>query len=414
MSVWQKMKTKAVTVIRRALSLTDPAGWPGTENSESGESVSTERLLGLSTAWACVNLHAGTIGSLPFIVYQRLSDGSRRVASEHWLYRLVHDSPNADQTALDFWEFIQACLELRGNGYAYAPRAKDGRVISLEPIPADVVAVRRKDDGLLWYSYPNAKGETIERSQKEIFHIRGFGGGALGGLSTIAFGRHTFGLAIAIDRSASSTFRNGLRTWGALKFPDWLKENQRKETREYLEREHAGASKTGKPLILEGGVEWQEMAFSPEDSQMLQSRGFSVEEVCRFFGVPPVLIGHTEKVSAWGSGIVEITLGFVKFGLRRRAKRIEQAVGKQLLTPEDRAAGYFAEFSLEGLLRGAPKERSDFYRTMTQSGIMSINECRALENLSAVAGGEAPRLQMQNVPLAASIGTQGLVSLPEE
>lgn len=414
MGLLQKLRTKAVTVIRRALSLVDPTTWPDGGQSESGENVSPERLLGLSTAWACVNLQAGTIGSLPAIVYQRQSDGSRRRAPDHWLYRLIHDSPNADQTALDFWEFMQACLELRGNAYAYAPRARDGRVIAMEPVPADFVEVRREEDGSLSYSYPGPKGSTVKRKQSEMLHIRGFGGGPLGGLSTIAFGRHSFGLSIAIDRSASAFFKKGLRSWGALKFDEWLKPNQRAEVREVLEREHMGASNSGKPLILEGGVEWQQMGFSPEDSQMLQSRAFSVEEVCRWFGTPPVLIGHTEKVSAWGSGIVEIILGFVKFGLSRRVKRIEQALAKQLLTPEDRAAGYYVEFALEGLLRGAPKERSEFYRTMTQAGIMSINECRALENLEGVPGGEAPRLQMQNVPLAAAIGSTPLLTQPSE
>lgn len=413
MSIWSSFKTKAVSIIRRALSLTDPATWPDDGQSDSGENVTAERLLGLSTAWACVNLHAGTIGSLPFLVYQKQADGSSIVRSDHWLYRLLHDSPNSDQTALDFWEFMQAVLEIRGNAYAYAPKAAGGRTISLQPIPADFVQVRRLDNGDLEYTYPDAKGVPQKRKQSDMFHIRGFGGGPLGGLSTLAFGRHVFGVAIALDKSAGRTFKNGLRSPGILKFKDWLKAEQRKETREILEREHLGAGNSGKPLILEGGVEWQTMSLSPEDAQMLQSRGFSVEEICRFFQAPPVLVGHTEKVSAWGTGIEQIIQGYIKFGLRRRCKRIEQAVHKQLLTPADRAAGIYVEFALEGLLRGDPKARAEFYRVMTASGIMSINECRRLENLPPVPGGDVPRLQQQNVPLGMSISNGALVTMPD-
>jgi HK97 family phage portal protein len=396
----ERLKTKAVTAIRRALSLTDPSTWPGYNTSEAGETVTGERIMGLSTAWACVNLNAGTIGSLPLLVYKREKDGSRAIAYDHWLYKLIHDSPNAEQTALDFWEFIQTSLELRGNGYARAPRAQSGRVIALIPISADYMEVRRLDDGRLQYEYPGPKGERVKVAQSEMFHIRGFGGGVLGGLSTIAFGRHAFGLAIAVDKTASSTFKNGIRPSGILRFANWLKPDQRGETRDILERDHMGAGRSGKPLILEGGVEFMKTSFSPEEGQMLESRQFSVEEICRFFGVPPVLIGHTEKVSAWGTGISEITEGFVKFTLRRRCQRIEQCIEKQLMLPEDRAAGYFVEFSLEGLLRGSPKARAEFYKTMVSIGVMTINECRRLENLPPVPGGDVPRLQMQNVPLS--------------
>jgi HK97 family phage portal protein len=139
--------------------------------------------------------------------------------------------------------------------------------------------------------------------------------------------------------------------------------------------------------------------MKPEDAQMLESRAFSVQEVCRFFGVPPFMIGHTEKVTSFGSGLTEQVLGFQKFTLRRRLKRIEQALEKQLLTAAERAAGMSIEFNLDGLLRGDATARATFYQQMTQIGAMTINEVRALENLPAVTGGEVPRMQMQNVPI---------------
>jgi HK97 family phage portal protein len=111
------------------------------------------------------------------------------------------------------------------------------------------------------------------------------------------------------------------------------------------------------------------------------------------------MVGHTEKSTSWGTGIEQQTIGFQKFTLRRRLKRIEQAVSKQLLSAADRAAGVTVEFNLEGLLRGDTETRAAFYTSMTQIGAMTINDVRRLENLPPVEGGDVPRMQMQNVPI---------------
>ncbi|MBK3745928.1 phage portal protein, partial [Paraburkholderia aspalathi] len=228
--------------------------------------------------------------------------------------------------------------------------------------------------------------------------IRGFGGDPVGGISTLRFARNAFGLAQSAERSASEMFLNGLRPSGVLKFKPWLNELQREVAKKELAAKMA-VGNGGMPLILEGDTEWKQITISPEDAQMLETRTFSVEEVCRFFGVPPHMVGHTSKATSFGSGIESQTLGFQKFTLRRRFKRIEQVIEKQLLTPADRAAGIVVEFNQEGLLRGDTKGRASFYQTMTGIGAMTINEVRKLENLPPVEGGDVPRMQMQNVPI---------------
>lgn len=366
--------------------------------SDSGI-MGTAVALSLSAAWACVNLLVGTQASLPLMVYRTARNGERTVANDHSLYRVLHDSPNADQTALDFWEFICACLELQGNAYSEVDRASDGRVIALDvPIPPEAMTVRRLDNGALQYeSSLNGKRRTFP--QERILHIRGFGGSPLGGLSTLSFGRQAFGLARSINSAASATFRNGVRTSGVMSTDKPFTGAQRKETEEILQQKYAGAMNDGRPMLLDNGLKWQSISINPEDAQMLQSRAFSVEEICRFFGVPPFMVGHTEKSTSWGTGLEQQTLGFQKFTLRRRLKRIEQALEKQLLTPKDRIDGITIEFNLEGLLRADSKARSEFYRTMTQIGAMTINEVRSLENLPPVEGGGVPRMQAQNIPI---------------
>jgi len=311
---------------------------------------------------------------------------------------LVHDSPNFDQSAVDFWEYLCVGLELHGNAYAEIATRADGSVYSLTPIRPDLMTVRRTSAGRLEYTWTE-DGKARKADQLQILHIRGFGGSPLGGASTLSACRQTFMGALAAENAASGMFTNGAMPSGVLSTDKTLTPDQRKLAEELLVEKFVGALNVGRPMLLDNGVKWDQLSITPEDSQMLETRRFGVEEICRVFGVPPHMIGHTENSTSWGTGLEQQTLGFQKFTLRRRMKRIEQALSKQLMTPADRAQGLAIEFNLEGLLRGDSAGRSAFYNTMTQMGAMTINEVRALENLPPVEGGDVARMQMQNVPI---------------
>lgn len=400
---------KMAQVVRRLL-VRDVAGWyPDGNRSDAGEVVTEPGVLAISSVWACVNLLAGTIASLPLMVYRTNSKGERTLARNHPLFRILHDAPNYDQTAVDFWEFICASVELWGNAYARITR-QNGEITGLVPIRPDIMNVRRLENGTLEYRWSKDGKQFVETDQT-MLHIRGFGGDPLGGMSTLHFGRHAFGLARAIDKAAAGTFSNGMLSQVALTFERWLSPEQRALAETKLAEKFVGAKNAGRPIILEGGTKAEALSIKPEDAQMLESRGFSVEEICRFFGVPPFMVGHTSKSTSWGTGLEQQTLGFQKFTLRRRLKRIEQACEKQLLTPEERARGLTIEFNLEGLLRGDSAARASFYQSALTNGWMTINEVRALENMPGVEGGDVPRMQMQNVPITEA-GKQQQAAIP--
>lgn len=384
----------------RPVTVYEPDGWPGIASEPAGE-VSESSALALSAAWACLNLLVGTQASLPLMVY-RQQGSARIVARDHPLYRILHDSPNADQTSLDFWEMQCLALELKGNAYA----EKDfvgSRLIGLTPVHPETVTARRRSDGEIEYRW-TLYGVTRVGTSADLLHIRGFGGSPLGGLSTLTHARQALGLAGAINRAALSTFVHGLRPSGVLSFDKVMNPAAREELEKLLAAKFMGAMNAGRPMLLEAGGKWEQITFNPEDAQMLESRAFSVEEICRFFGVPPFMVGHTEKTTSWGSGLEQQILGFQKFTLRRRLKRIEAALMKQLLTPADVAAGITIEFNLEGLLRGDSAARASFYTALLNAGVMTINEVRALENLPPVQGGDVPRMQSQNVPITQATG----------
>ena len=254
------------SAVVRSLTIREPDGWVSdAARADSGELVTFETAMALSAVWSCVNLLSGTIGTLPLSIYQKKGD-SRIEAVNHPLYSVLHESPNFNLTAVDFWEFMAASLELKGN--AYARKVKTGkRIVSLEPIYAEVVATQNTD-GSLRYRWTE-DGNSFDTTESDVLHIRGFGGNALGGFSTLHFARNSFGIARAVDKSAGSTFKNGLRPSGALTFEKFLNEEQRKIVEERLVKKFFGAVNSGRPLILEGGTKWEPLTINPEDAQML-------------------------------------------------------------------------------------------------------------------------------------------------
>lgn len=366
--------------------------------SYAGEMVSERTALQLSTVWSCVNLLAGTVASLPVMVYRADAQGQRSDAKDHPLYALLHDSPNADQTALDFWEFVQASLELWGNAYARKQFGSRDQLIGLVPIMPNSMSVRRLTTGVIEYRWVE-EGRQFRGTEADVFHIRGFGGNPLGGLSALSYGRESLGRARAIQRTSGEMFRNGLRASGAFKFAEFLSPEEREiAEREMVER-YAGSANAGKPMLLEGGADFVNLSIKPDDAEMLATENMTVEDLCRWFGVLPYMIGHGGS-DHMGTGLEQQVIAFEKFTLRRRLARNEQAIRKQLLTDADRARGVTVEFSLDGLLRGDAVARHAAYKAGLDGGYYTINQVRRFENLPPIDGGDVPRLQMQYVPLS--------------
>lgn len=361
--------------------------------------------IGLSATWACVQLIAGTIASLPLMVYRTDANGVRTVAKDHPLYFVLHDSPNFDQTAVDFWEVMAASIELHGNAYALMERRQDGTLTALHPIRPDLVKVRRRENGALEYRWTE-NGKQIVKSGDKVLHIRGSLGDALSGASTLSMCRSVFDDALAAEDAAGAMFSNGVNPSGILRTKPEIKlsSQQRAELEDLLIKKYQGSIRQGRPMLLDNGLEWQQLSIDPADAQMLESRKFSGEQICRIFGVPPGMVGFGDKASNWGTGKEVDVLGFQKFTLRKRLKRIEQALLKQLVPlAERRSQGITIEFNFEGLLRGDTASRYEAYEKAIRMGIATRNECRALENLPPIEGGDVVTVQMQDIPLADAI-----------
>lgn len=365
---------------------------------DSQQNISGDVALSIDTVWSCVRLLSETIGTLPLGLYKKDEKGGRTAETSHYLYALLHDSPNADQTAAEFWEAVIACLCIWGNFYAEIVRNSSKDIIALNFLRPDLMSVVRDRNGARIYRYSDPK-KSVDFAESKVFHVRGFGIGGDVGLSPIAYARKTLNLAADTDLAAASAMRNGVRPGGFLIVPKGATKEQKIELRETFIDPITGAGATARAGILEQGLDWKEVkGMPPEDLQLLQARGFNVEVICRWFRVPPFMVGHTEKTTSWGTGLEQQMIGFLTFSLRPYLTRIEQAVKKQLIKPEERGSIY-AEFILEGLLRADSAGRAAIQNSQSQNGILTRNEIRAMENRPPMEGGDVLTVQSNLVPL---------------
>lgn len=386
-----------------ALKVQDPENSRRGSQSETwaGRAPGVDGAMQLATWFSGVRCTAETVGTLPMGFYKRQADGGKEAATDHYLYDLLHDSPNADQTAAEFWEGVIVCLCNHGDFFARKEFLGD-RLISLTPLsPArGDMDVKRDTNGVLRYRYVY-RGKAENDTEDKIFHIRGFGDGGDRGLPLVYLARQTLAISEAIAASTGATFKNGMRASAFFTAPPNVKMNadQRKEFKETFIDPYVGAEATASAGLLEHGFDVKTVSLSPKDAELLMSWKFSIEEICRWIRIPPILIGHTgEGQTMWGSGIEQIMLAWLTLGLRPYLTRIEQAIKKRLIVPAQRKL-FFAEFNVEGLLRADSAGRAALLSALGQNGFLTRNEGRALDNRPSMPGGNILTVQSNLVPL---------------
>lgn len=387
-----------------ALKVQDPENSRrGQGDTWAGRDVGPDGAMQLSTYWSCVRLHGETVGTLPIGIFEKAKDGSKQPAS-HWLSDLLQDSPNAEQTASEFIESQVVSMCIHGNAYSLKDKRDDKSIISLTPLsgaPGDMNR-RRDAQGVLRYSFTHRGRHYSDLTEDDIFHVRGFGDdGNGGGLSVVQYARQSLAIAEGVEASSGATFRNGMKSSIFFTAPPGVKMNadQRKDFRTAFIDPYVGGEATNAGL-LEQGFDVKTVSLPPKDAELLLTRRFSVEDICRWLRTPPVLIGHSaDGQTMWGSGVEQIMLGWLTLGLRPYLTRYEKSIKKRLLRPVDRARGIFAEFNVEGLLRADSAGRAALMSSLAQNGLLTRNEGRALDNRPPMDGGDVLTVQSNLVPL---------------
>ena len=368
------------------------AAIPGAPLISDTANVGVDGALQISTVWACIDRRATTIASLPFFVYEQIK-GEKVLARAARLFALLHDSPNSRMTPFEFWRAMMMNHDLRGNAYARIERDANGEALALWPMPTDQVEPMVLPDASMVYKYSFGNDIAILAAEN-VLVLKNLGNGTTG-LAKLDFMRASTDEAAKAQGAASRLFANDGKPAGILMFDKVLDKTQREAVKRNFEGMTEGG--TSRLFVLEANTKYEQVSMSPADLQLLETRKFSIEEICRWFDVPPVLVHHS-NVTAWGSGIEQLVQGFYTLTIRPMLINIEQATRKRVMTPRQRVT-MAVEFSLDALLRGNPKDRAEMYAKGLQNGWITRAEVRQLEGWPRMDGTDQLTAQSNLVPL---------------
>ena len=372
--------------------------------SSSGKSVTERSAMQMTAVYSCVRILAEAVAGLPLHFYKQTEEGKTK-ATDHNLYRLLHDEPNPEMSSFVFRETLMTHLLLWGNAYAQIIRNGKGEIVALYPLMPNKMKVDRDSEGQIYYTYtrsndeaPTMEGTTVYLQKENVLHIPGLGFDGLVGYSPIAMAKNAIGLAIATEEYGAKFFANGAAPSGVLEHPGTIKDPAR--VREAWQSQFGGSGNSGKVAVLEEGMKYTPISISPDQAQFLETRKFQINEIARIFRVPPHMVGDLEKSSF--SNIEQHSLEFVKYTLDPWIVRWEQSLARSLLSDDEKKSYYF-KFNLEGLLRGDYVSRTSGYATARQNGWMSANDIRELENMDRIPveqGGDLYLINGNMLPMA--------------
>jgi HK97 family phage portal protein len=364
-----------------------------TATASSGVVVSPEVAMRVSAVYGCANLISGAVMTIPLPVYERvrLEDGTEtRAPAKHDYWWMLNEQANEEMSAAAAWQWLVSSRVFHGDGFGrlLRPDFRSARIIGWEPLHPYNVQPFRDSSYRLWYRVVNKDGTVEVLPPEDMIHVPSLGFDGLTSPSPITYAaREAIGLSVAADRWAGKFFSDGATFDYALKTGAALKPDQVEMLRASL----VSRNQTGGrgPLILTGGLEPAQLSVNPKDAEILATRLFSVEEICRILGVPPFMVGHNDKTTSWGSGIEQLSIAFVRYTLRNVLTLIAQEFNRKLWPNRER---YFVEHDTTSLERGDMKSRFEAYRIGAgragEPGWMTPNEIRRAENMPPVEGGD--------------------------
>lgn len=366
----------------------------------SGVSVSPESAMRVTAVYACVALISETLAGLPLHVYRRTGD-SRERATDHPLYRLIHDSPSEDMTSFEFWEMQISHVCLRGDAYSIKNFRGDGSVRSLQPVlPYQIRPFVSERNGRVMFSYqPMGGGKQRIFFPHEILRIPHKMMDGVNSLSPVQVHKTTIGNAMMSARYLKSFYENSATPKGALMFSELLSNEAAAAARRSFEERHQGPENSGRVGIFDGGMKWEPIGMTMDDAQYIDLQEFSVSDIARIYLVPPHKIGDLSKATF--SNIEQQSISFVVDTVLRWVRRIESRLNMSLLSEADRAMGNYIAYDMKGLLRGDSAARGNFYRALFYIGAISPNEIRAAEDMNPYEGGGEYYVQGATTPIAA-------------
>lgn len=352
--------------------------------SSSGVNVTVDKALAVATVFSCLQVKAEGVAQVPLKIHKSLADGKHEVASDHNVHKLISIKPNHWQTPFEFVENLMFQAGLVGNFYAFKNKSR-GKILSLLPFEPGTVITEVDQKRNLQYKV------TIDGEQRTIpadmmWHVKGPSWRTYIGMEAVKYAREAIGLAINIEESQNKLHASGVQTSGIYSVDGALNQKQATDLMQWIET-RIGGSNRHKPLVVDRGAKFTPISMSGADAQTIENRRFQIEEICRAFRVMPIMIGQADKAATYASA-EQMFLAHVIHTLMPWYTRIEQSINMNLLTDQDISSGYYAKFNANALMRGAAKDRAEFYDKMYRMKAFSPNQILALEDMNPYDGGD--------------------------
>lgn len=369
-----------------------PPKWMGLSNdAASGVNVDEKTVLGIATAYRCINILANSLACLPLHTYKsEIGKDDKQTKTklvDDPIYRLLHSKPNRMMTSLYFFQTLMGNAALLGNSYAQIVRNNAGIPVELLPLPESFVTpvlfTPADNSGqMLRYVYKNnSTKEPLVLRDDQVLHIRGLSGDGLVGYSPIRVLREVFGMTHAIEKHGATVFKNGANVRGVLKHPAKLDTGIIEHLRRQWQELYSGSENAGKTVVLEEGMDWKQITMSLQDAQFLDQRKYQAGEICVAYGVPPHMVGNLDRSTF--SNMEQQDLFFLRYTMLPWIKTFEQEINDKLFRGDPTK---FVEFQINGFARADQSGRYTAYSTGIQSGFLTRNEVRAWENLDPIDG----------------------------
>lgn len=381
--------------------------WMTAPRTSAGVVVNESTALNLSAVWCAINCIASELASLACKVYKEKEE-EREAAHGHPIYDLLVYQPNEEMTPITFFETMQSYLLRYGNAYAEIERSEGGKVKALWPLHPSLINVERTTQGIIYKV--SANQNAVYLNPDSVLHISGPMGDGIVGASPIQVARESLGLCLGIEKYGSGFFGNAVRPSGIIQTAGRLTEQARANIRQSIEYSNSQPSNSARLMILEEGLTFNPFTFNNEEFQFLESRRFQIEEIARWFSISPLKLRNLSSGTASYHNLSVDYQDFYDSTLRPWCIRWEQELERKLLSNRERF-NYFIEFDYDSVLRADPETRYKIYQLGIQSGILTVDECRAKENLNPMEEEEkeSPAMELQETQVTGEIdnGDQG-------
>lgn len=357
-----------------------PSSWDLIKGSNPDSVVNPRTAENLAAVLACVQAISSGVASLPVWLYRRTETG-REEDPNHNLARIIRRGPNPHQTWPDFVEQLVASTLLHGNGLCEVVRDGSGKVAELKPIQWPLVSVTQVPDGRLAYDITetDANGATSERRrllQDEVLHVKDRSDDGFVGKSRLKRAEDAVSGAIDVNRYSHSILKRGAFPSLAFTFPKSLSDSAYENLKRSVVDLFTGPDNAGRPMLLEQGGDVKTLTMSPEDQELLSSRRFSVEEICRLYQVPPPLICDYTNNTFTNSQ--QANIWFAQHTLRPWVRKLEAEFERSVFSEASKQT-HEIEFDLSGLMRGDSGTRWQNHVAAVNAGILTPNEVRESE-----------------------------------